>query len=671
MGTLQIILVLIAAVLASAILVQLIPKVSIPLVQIAIGVCIALVGGVVEDNFQIPPDLFLVMFIAPLLFDEAKKLDRVGFWRNKAMIISLAVGLVIAITLSVGFVLHLVAPSLGLAAAIALGAALGPTDAVAVSSMSKVASLSDKQKSILQGEALLNDASGLVAFQFAIAAALTGSFSLMDAGKVFGIEFFGGIAFGLLVGFLCNLFIAFVQDKGLENETFHVLFDIALPFVVYLMAASLDVSGVLAVVACGIVFQLAPQSTGPGVSKLNIISASTWEVLSFALNGIVFVLLGMMLPTGMTGQLADATTFINWDGLALGLLVALVVIVCRFIWVLLMERVFGDADEISSGLLRHVAILTFAGAKGAITLSIAMTIPFAVSGRSEMIFYASCAIIVTLLLANFLIPLLAPADAEAIEEKDKRERKAYVAILRRVVGRLTEELPERKGIDRIATVSVIEEYNKRIDEMLDSPKNGHMDEGKMVRLRVDALHWQVTRALELETEGKYRSDLIYEFISDTTEQIERVQQHSDLTWYFNRNIRKAGIIGRAMKRMLGIKRKHPDEDKEQMRLLSAECKEYAFKKLAGLMGDPRYTKEDVATVATEYQRAIAFARQQSVSVTQMIRVDDRADVVRMEALRYELAYINEAYSDEKIDRTTAIRFRRNVSMMQLDVADEI
>jgi hypothetical protein len=89
------------------------------------------------------------------------------------------------------------------------------------------------------------------------------------------------------------------------------------------------------------------------------------------------------------------------------------------------------------------------------------------------------------------------------------------------------------------------------------------------------------------------------------------------------------------------------------------------------MGDPRYTKEDVATVATEYQRAIAFARQQSVSVTQMIRVDDRADIVRMEALRYELAYINEAYSDEKIDRTTAIRFRRNVSMMQLDVADEI
>ena len=669
MGVLQLVLLLIVAVLASAIIAQVIPKVSVPLVQIGIGIVIALVGGV-QEGFNIPPELFLVMFIAPLLFDEAKKLDRMGFWKNRLMILSLAIGLVIAITFAVGFTLNALVPSLGFAAACALGAALGPTDAVAVSSMSKVASLTDKQKSILQGEALINEASGLVAFQFAIALAMTGEFSAVDAGKAFAIEFFGGIALGIAIGFLCNMVVAMVQSRGLENETFHVLFDLTLPFIVYLIGDSIHVSGVLAVVACGIVFQLSPKMSGPVASRLSIVSTSTWEVFTFALNGIVFVLLGIMLPTGMTGHLEDATYYINWVNIGFGAIVTCVVIGCRFIWVLVVERLFGDSKKVSKKLLRHSLIVTFAGAKGAITLSIAMTIPYAIAGRADMIFYASCAIVATLTLANFLIPVLAPADVEAEEAKNERDRKTYIGILRSVVEKMTVDLADKEGPDRVAMMVVIGEYNSRIDN-IKAEQGVDDDDAHMVRIRIDALRWQKEKALELGSDGTVGQDVVDEFLAQLTDTISRIQQRSDMGWFVKRRARKVSVFFKVARRVLGLPHPLPSEEKEEMRKLQIECREHAISKLTEMMEDPRYPREEIAALVTEYQSSVNLLRTQDLSMTQVIRVDDKADSIRMEAFRYETVLIGEAYSDGKFDRATANRFRRKVAMMQLDVAGEL
>ena len=319
MGTFELVLLLIVAVLASSLISQLSSKISTPLVQIAIGVIIALfVGGGIQ--IDIDPELFLVLFIAPLLFNEANHIDKLGFWKNRGMILSLALGLVVATTLTVGFAMNALDPSLGLAAAFALGAALGPTDAVAVTSMAGNAKLSSKQKSVLGGECLINDASGLVAFQFAIAAAVTGSFSLVDAGVEFLFSFFGGLAIGVVSGALLNAFLNFIRNIGLENRTFHVLFEVAVPFLVFLFAEHFGVSGILAVVACGIVFSISYKQTGPQTSKMNIVSSSVWDVITFALNGIVFVLLGMMLPGGMMHELENETRTLNFDLLLLAVI---------------------------------------------------------------------------------------------------------------------------------------------------------------------------------------------------------------------------------------------------------------------------------------------------------------------------------------------------------------
>ena len=153
MEMLEFVLLLLAAVLVSAVLDQVSPRVSLPLVQMALGAVIILLVGTPVDA-AIDPELFLVLFIAPLLFDESRHASKRGLWDNKGAIVSLAVGLVLATVLVVGFVLNWLEPSIPLAAAFALGAALGPTDAVAVSALGKDIHLSSRQKSLLSGEAL-------------------------------------------------------------------------------------------------------------------------------------------------------------------------------------------------------------------------------------------------------------------------------------------------------------------------------------------------------------------------------------------------------------------------------------------------------------------------------------------------------------------------------------
>ena len=196
-------LLLLAAVLASSLIDQIIPRISLPLIQIAIGLVIALVAGG-DVKVTLDPELFLVMFIAPLLYDEAKHADKQALWRERQPVLSLAIGLVVATTLVIGFLLHAFVPSIPLAAAFALGAALGPTDAVAVSSLSKSVDIPKRQASMLKGELLLNDASGIVSFQFAIAAVLTGSFSLVNASVDFLVEFVGGLLLGVVLGLIGN-----------------------------------------------------------------------------------------------------------------------------------------------------------------------------------------------------------------------------------------------------------------------------------------------------------------------------------------------------------------------------------------------------------------------------------------------------------------------------------
>ena len=243
----EFVLIVLACVSLSSVADRFVRRVSLPILQIAIGLVAAIVLPTINE-VRIDSELFLVLFIAPLLFNETREASPRELWRNRADIFSLAVGLVVVSVLVIGYALNRLVPAIPLAAAFALGGALGPTDAAAVTALRSSVNLTGRQRALLSGESLINDASGVVAFQFSVAAAVTGAFSLMDATASFALLFVGGIALGAILGFVLSGAMRLLGRLGFEDVTSHALYELLSPFIVYLVCEDLGVSGILAVV---------------------------------------------------------------------------------------------------------------------------------------------------------------------------------------------------------------------------------------------------------------------------------------------------------------------------------------------------------------------------------------------------------------------------------------
>jgi CPA1 family monovalent cation:H+ antiporter len=485
------ILCIVGAVLISSFLSRFLPKISTPLVQILLGIVMTQLPFFPEVHLD--PELFMVLFIAPLLYYEAHSIDKSSLIKNLGISLSLAIGLATATMLVVGYALNAVWASIPLAAAFALGAALGPTDAVAVSSLGKEASLSVRQRAILKGESLFNDATGVIGFQFSILAAVTGAFSPVQAIGTFAFSFIGGVLLGLVSGVFLNWLFETSRELGWETTTTRILMEIFFPFLLYIVAEDIaHISGILAVVTAGLLVRFDRSGIGPNVSRTNIVSSSVWTVLSFSLNGAVFVLLGMLLPEAMQTSWSDDSVN-NLALIGIIALVSAVVVLIRFIWVSGMLAFTKDAVShkrrpMTLERWRSAAVMTFGGPKGTITLSLVLTVPyFLASGqpfpmRDELVFVAAGVIIVTLVLANFALPLLAPVGARNIPTK---HFETVIDVLRKTV----EELSSRVTAENKRAVQIVlSSYNQRIARL--KARIGQRDPKEFEALQIEALTWE-------------------------------------------------------------------------------------------------------------------------------------------------------------------------------------
>ena len=682
MEALTLSLLLLAAVLVSSLLDQIIPRVSLPLIQIALGLVIAIVaGGDVEVTLD--PELFLVLFIAPLLYDEAKHADKVALWRERKPVLSLAIGLVVATALVIGFAVNAIVPSIPLAAAFALGAALGPTDAVAVSSLSKSVDIPQRQASMLKGELLLNDASGIVSFQFAISAVITGTFSLMGASSDFLVEFVGGLLFGVVLGLLGNWVVKTARSIGVENTNFHVLFEVLIPFLIYLVSQAFHVSGVIAVVVAGLINVTSPKGViGPTVSRMNIVSGSVWHVLTYALNGIVFVMLGTQLPNAMHDTW-DSTRIDNGILILLVLGITALLLGTRFLWVVVMDYVHVRRVEkrrFAKKDVRSALITTFAGAKGTITLSIMFSIPLQIvypdlayrvpfPQRDLLIFLACGVIVCTLLLATYVVPLLAPKRDEGEDELRRINQDAATTmdIMRQVIEMLTAQQTKE---NRAETQAVIRSYNDRLARI--KANNGIEDELN-VALRLKALEWEYDRAMELMERGVVSGVVAYRYMG-RLEQMMDLLEHGRGRGRLRRwNDRFRALWHRGLRAVL---RELPGntalgERAEDMRWLQTATRTYAIEHLEEAVASSQVPTEDAATLLVEYQRSVAALHSARPSVTSVIEVDDLAVAIKRKAYAYELEQIQDAYEDERLSRAHAQRMRESVQLMQMDLDDTV
>ncbi len=685
METFVLILLLICAVLVSSVVDQLVPKVSSPLIQIALGLIIAVFAGGSVDILFDESDLFLVIFIAPLLFQEAKEASKSELWKNRHSIVGLAIGLVLAIIIGVGFFVNAIIPSISLAAAFALGAALGPTDPIAVSAAAKDADISPRCKALLKGESLINDATGIVAFQFSIAAAMSGAFSPASAVGHFLIEFFGGIACGLVLGYIANLIVRLVRSWGLENTTFHVLFEVFTPFIVFLAADELGASGILAVVAAGLVNVISPRTAGPSVSRLNIVSSSVWRVISYTLNGIVFVLLGTQLPRAMQDTWNNVS-IPNWQLLLYVLGISLILIVVRFIWVLLMERIHHHGvhrrnkkkAQMTSSIVEPCKslghdvfssiIMTLGGAKGTVTLAVILTIPQAIAQRELIMFLACGVIVVTLLLATFVLPIFAPPKARVDSEQKRRDLETNLEILRTVIEELSvRQTPE----NRAATQIVVAQYNDRIARIKES--NDIEDEPNM-KLRLRVLGWEqefVNKCIESEEVDHLTG---YQYLARLARMEELIKHHHSLRANVRKRLNRWRTAGR--RSVHDIVHKVPgaelSETAQGARELQIKSCEHVIGKLnEELAGESAANAEDISKLLLEYQQLLRTLRAAVPTMTGLIRTQDKTEDIERLGLQIELEQIQTRYDDGELSRSSAKRLRENVNLMQMDLENNV
>ncbi|MCL2050556.1 MAG: sodium:proton antiporter [Lachnospiraceae bacterium] len=474
------VLILLAAVLLSNLINRFLPLLSVPVIQIALGMLIAIIPhGAFGYDFYLEPELFFVLFLSPLVFHSARTADLKNMRKMIRPIVLAAVGLVLFSVFIIGFITQSLIPAIPMAAAFALAAALGPTDIVAVEAVAHRVKLPRRIKSILVGESIINDATGLVCFQFAIIAATTGYFNVFHGLGRFFIIAIGGLFLGMFLTVLKFILIRWLRSLHIVVASLHLALGILTPFIIYMIAEELGTSGILAVFGSGIVHAMYKDKLNPEVLSLNNATENIWSFLSFSLDGLVFVMLGAGLPTILRIQAGRASGFHIWETSLYILLIYLAMTGCRFFWWLMTVRAKTYSDpKYPVGTIRAGLIFSVAGARGAVSMAGILSIPLVLSTGAlfperDLIILVTCGvIIISLLMTNFVLPLVVPKGKRKDKHFYLKEQEARDEILKTVIQRLKEAItPENIA----ATEIIIQHYYARLNKQF---QNHQEDEGK-------------------------------------------------------------------------------------------------------------------------------------------------------------------------------------------------
>ena len=453
--------------------------IPLPLIQITLGALMAWPQQGLHITFD--PELFLLLFIPPLLFADGWRIPKREFFALAKPILLLAFGLVLFTVFGLGYLIHWMIPSIPLTVAFALAAVVSPTDAVAVSAITRNLGMPSKTMHMLEGESLLNDASGLVALKFAVAATLTtAAFSWEDAAKEFTWMAVGGLGLGTFMGWGFSRARDVVTRRvGDVAATQMVLLLILLPFAAYIGGEYIGVSGILSAVAAGIATNFADLERSNFIAE-RLQTEGTWSMVEAAFNGAIFLLLGLQLPSILGQSLGAASR--HEAGLLLAYVAAIscALLLLRWIWLCLGVRGalrkahrLGRMQEAPSALLTLAT--TLAGIRGAVTLAAALSIPTHLANgrlfpeRGLVIFLATGTILFTLVLASIALPLLlrylpklddpqelheerqartvacqnAIASLTLTEEQAQQHSAQWLAQHQEVAGRITQEYRNR------------------------------------------------------------------------------------------------------------------------------------------------------------------------------------------------------------------------------------
>lgn len=407
-------------------------RIPYPILLVLAGIGIGLIPRL--PHIELDPEIVFLIFLPPILYAAAWGTSWADFKANKRPITLLAIGCVLFTTCAVAWISQLFIPTLSWPEAFVLGAIISPPDAVAATAATKGLGLPKRVITILEGESLVNDATGLIAYRYAVAAVVSGTFSFMNAGLQFLIVAAGGIALGLFFGFVFKWIHKLTPDNPTTDTTLTFL----APYVTYLTAESMHVSGVLGVVVAGLF--LSWNSSTIFTQQTRLQATGTWNTIIFMLNGIIFILIGLQLPEILQNIKDNSfSTLLKYGGIVCG-----AVIVGRMLWVYpgtYVPRLFKSIREKEARpSIKLVTIIGWSGMRGVVSLAAALALPLTIEGskpfpnRDLIIFLTFCVIFCTLVVQGLTLrPIIhwfgiKPDDKEHRDEQAARLKLAASII---------------------------------------------------------------------------------------------------------------------------------------------------------------------------------------------------------------------------------------------------
>ncbi len=417
---------------------------------------------------HLDPQVILLIVLPPLLYSAAWSTDWLELKRNWRPISLLAIGLVIFTTVVVAVAVHAVVPNFSWPLAFTLGAIVSPPDAVAAEAIFERLAIPRRIAAIILGECLVNDATALVLYRFALAAAISGTFSLLHASATFVYVAAGGVLIGVAAAFALEGVLRYIRKHGFDDPTIASVVFLLAPFAAYLPADALHESGVLAAVTAGIL--LSWRSRLFIDSETRVIGSAVWRVLTYVLNAFAFLLIGLQLPA----ILAELQPHVR-DYALYGAMVAMLVIVVRIAWVFpatylprLLSKRMREMDPAPSW--RPVAVIGWSGMRGIVSLAAALALPYTFGDqpfpqRGPTIFFTVCVVFVTLVFQGLTLgPLIEWLGITEASKNQRRETRLRIRALEAGMARLRdEERRHEPGPYLEFAERILGEYEQRIN----------------------------------------------------------------------------------------------------------------------------------------------------------------------------------------------------------------
>lgn len=671
-------LIFVALVIVSSFVHTFIPKVPLAFIQIFLGMILYLTPIPVEFNFD--SELFMVTLIAPLLFVEGVNVSRVHLRKYIKPVMMMALGLVITTVIGVGLFIHWIWPELPIGAAFAIAAILCPTDAVAVQAITKGKVLPKGSMTILEGESLLNDAAGIISFKIAVGVLITGTFSIFDAIQQFLIASIGGAIVGLIIGMALVRFRLTLMRRGIENINMFTFIQLLTPFVTYLIAELFHASGIIAAVVAGLVHGFERDRIAQTRTQLQMSYNHTWSILGYVLNGFVFSILGFLVPEVIVKIIKTEPHNLLFL-IVITLLVALAVYLFRFVWVYVLYPYFylsvspfqkmiskNDEDKVTESKPKrslYALIMTLCGVHGTISLAIALTLPYLLANhetfayRNDLLFIASGMVILSLIIAQVILPLVTP-DSPEVKIGNMSFKEARIYILEYVIDYLNQkstfETSYRYG-------NVIKDYHDKLTFLKTVEKE---DENSKELERLQKIAFNVeTKTLEKLVDDGEITESVLENYMRYAERTEVYKQASLLRRII------VGLRGMLLKRRVKTKINSASSLSVTDNLLELGN----INKLVHYNVVSRLAKEattdnklEVGMICDGYLMRIDNLTPNNFFNS---RHEDTLTKIKLNALREQRRILRELIENDEITEGTALKLRESINYDEMVIVDSM